>query len=212
MDHQRVGKRQLWTVIIGAALVACGLVGFYLGSSTACPDLRFQDRAEAIGNSLAASGSNSTALQQTLFAAGYTALGVCLVLVVAMTLVTVARTRPAATQAPAHTVTDRRRNRRIAACTTLSIQVTPTRHPAAQAALLDASAGGVALAWQGPSLPIDSRVRLNVNGYSGVWAVVVAQDGSLLRLRFADAASRGEREWLRLACLSGNAAGYGLHA
>lgn len=210
MDRERTGKAQLWTVIIGAASVACGPLGFYLGRSTACPDLRLPDRAESIG--LAAIGSNGTAVQQNLFAAGYTALAICLVLAAAMTLVAVARTRPAATQAPSRAATDRRRNRRIAACTTLSIQVTPTRHPTAKAALLDASAGGVALAWQGPSLPIDSRVRLNVNGYSAVWAVVVAQDGSLLRLRFADAASRGEREWLRLACLSGNAAGYGIHA
>lgn len=212
MDHQRVGNGQLRTVSIGVALVACGPLGFYLGRSTACPDLRIAESVEAIGTSLAASWANGTALPQTLLAAGYTALAICLVLAAAMTLIAVARPRPATMPATGHAAADRRRNRRIAACTTLRIQVTPARHPAAESALLDASAGGVALAWPGPSLPIDSRVKLNVSGYSAVWAIVVAQDGSLLRLRFADAASRGEREWLRLACLSGHAAGYGIHS
>jgi hypothetical protein len=72
--------------------------------------------------------------------------------------------------------------------------------------------GGLALAWQGPLLPAGAPVSLSVPGYSTVSAVVVAQASGLLRLRFADTASRGERTWLRTACLSGQWPGRGVNA
>lgn len=185
-------------------------MGFYLGRALSCLDFRPLGGVQAVFGALSdidftptTSNTKAAALWRALLAGAYSALAASLV--VAATLRVFSMTRRASIEVPRPpTPMDRRRNRRITACTMLRIRVTPTSYPTMETALLDASTGGLALEWQGPTLPIDSRVKLNINGYSAVQAVIVIQDGNLLRLRFADAASRGEREWLRLACLSGS--------